>query len=239
MDADHKRRKELAEFNMRKEERMRAAEERTAKKRLKRQKKKQKKKEKKSNLNTIEEDNKKNESADDDGDSDHAGKGIYQNFDVIWNVIGFEVLHISGAVANVLLWRRWCGAVILLGSSTAQWFLFEWAGYNLLSFTANVLLLLVAILFFWAKSASLLNRWVYVLLYFVALQTNLIQAWLFALIFSVGVLLSLSVPVLYEKYQAQVDEKLIVAHNIIQTKYKKLDDNILRKLPINKEKKTQ
>ncbi|KAI8554560.1 hypothetical protein RHMOL_Rhmol05G0108000 [Rhododendron molle] len=71
MDVDHKRRKELAEFNMRREERMRAAEERTAKKRLKRQKKKQKKKEKKSNLNTSEEDNKKNESSDDDGDSDH------------------------------------------------------------------------------------------------------------------------------------------------------------------------
>ncbi|KAG5514275.1 hypothetical protein RHGRI_035620 [Rhododendron griersonianum] len=62
-------------------------------------------------------------------------------------------------VADVLLWRRWCGAVILLGSSTALWFLFEWAGYNLLSFTANVLLLLVAILFFWAKSAPLLNSW--------------------------------------------------------------------------------
>ncbi|KAG5514276.1 hypothetical protein RHGRI_035620 [Rhododendron griersonianum] len=65
----------------------------------------------------------------------------------------------SLAMADVLLWRRWCGAVILLGSSTALWFLFEWAGYNLLSFTANVLLLLVAILFFWAKSAPLLNSW--------------------------------------------------------------------------------
>ncbi|XP_020266102.1 PRKR-interacting protein 1, partial [Asparagus officinalis] len=47
MDADYQRRKEIAEFNMRREERMKAAEERTAKKRLKRQKKKQKKKEKK------------------------------------------------------------------------------------------------------------------------------------------------------------------------------------------------
>ncbi|OVA15913.1 Protein of unknown function DUF1168 [Macleaya cordata] len=47
MDADYQRRKEVAEFNMRREERMKAAEERTAKKRLKRQKKKQRKKEKK------------------------------------------------------------------------------------------------------------------------------------------------------------------------------------------------
>ncbi|KAI7987498.1 Reticulon-like protein B10 [Camellia lanceoleosa] len=57
----------------------------------------------------------------------------------------------------------------------------------------------------------------------------------------IGVLLSLSVPVLYEKYQDQIDEKLIVAHKIIQTQFRKIDDNILRKLPLplNKEKKTQ
>jgi hypothetical protein len=43
MDVDYQRRKELAEFTMRREERMKAAEERTVKKRLKRQKKKQRK----------------------------------------------------------------------------------------------------------------------------------------------------------------------------------------------------
>ena len=50
MDLDYKKRKELAEFNMRREERMKAAEERTAKKRQKRQKKKQRKKEHKNQL---------------------------------------------------------------------------------------------------------------------------------------------------------------------------------------------
>ncbi|XP_070020862.1 reticulon-like protein B11 [Nicotiana sylvestris] len=62
------------------------------------------------------------------------------------------------AVADLLLWRRRCGSVTLLVSSTVLWFLLERAGYNLLSFIANVLLLLVVNLFFWAKSASLLNR---------------------------------------------------------------------------------
>lgn len=61
-------------------------------------------------------------------------------------------------VADVLLWKRWCGSVVVLVSATALWILFERAGYNLLSFVANVLFLLVVILFFWAKSASLLNR---------------------------------------------------------------------------------
>lgn len=51
MDVDYKKRKEEAEFNARREERLKAAEERTAKKRMKRQKKKLKKKEKKIKLN--------------------------------------------------------------------------------------------------------------------------------------------------------------------------------------------
>ncbi|EPS72684.1 hypothetical protein M569_02073, partial [Genlisea aurea] len=47
MDLDYQKRKQVTEFNKRREERLKAAEERTAKKRLKRQKKKQRKKEKK------------------------------------------------------------------------------------------------------------------------------------------------------------------------------------------------
>ncbi|KAJ9551904.1 hypothetical protein OSB04_015949 [Centaurea solstitialis] len=50
MDVDYQKRKEVAEFNKRREERLKATEERTAKKRLKRQKKKQKKQEKKMKL---------------------------------------------------------------------------------------------------------------------------------------------------------------------------------------------
>lgn len=62
------------------------------------------------------------------------------------------------SVADVLLWKKWSVGIVLLISATALWLLFERAGYNPLSFAANVLLLLVVILFFWAKSASLLNR---------------------------------------------------------------------------------
>ncbi|XP_058738781.1 uncharacterized protein LOC131610757 [Vicia villosa] len=70
MDVDYQRRKEVAEFNMRREERLKAAEERTAKKRAKRQKKKQKKKEKKIKTNDGVQQQKKEESSD-DGDSDN------------------------------------------------------------------------------------------------------------------------------------------------------------------------
>lgn len=64
-----------------------------------------------------------------------------------------------GTVADILLWKKWTGGVILLVVATVFWLLFERAGYNLLQFISNVLLLLVAILFFWAKSASILNRY--------------------------------------------------------------------------------
>ncbi|EXB63680.1 hypothetical protein L484_027023 [Morus notabilis] len=72
MDVDFQRRKEVAEFTMGREERLKAAEERTAKKRLKRQKKKQRKREKKSTGNADGEHIKKEESSDEEGgDSDN------------------------------------------------------------------------------------------------------------------------------------------------------------------------
>ncbi|XP_022726746.1 PRKR-interacting protein 1 homolog [Durio zibethinus] len=71
MDADYQKRKELAEFNTRREERLKAAEKRTANKCLKRQKKKQRKKEKKMKSSAEGEENKKEESSDDEGDSEN------------------------------------------------------------------------------------------------------------------------------------------------------------------------
>ncbi|KAG5238772.1 PRKR-interacting protein [Salix suchowensis] len=70
MDVDYQRRKELAEFTMRREERMKAAEERTVKKRLKRQKKKQRKREKKTEPNGSGEEHRKEECLDDEANSD-------------------------------------------------------------------------------------------------------------------------------------------------------------------------
>ncbi|KAH0934415.1 hypothetical protein HID58_011532, partial [Brassica napus] len=183
---------------------------------------------------------------------------------------------IGVAVADLLLWRNRTGAVILLVSSTGFWFLFERAGYNLLSFVSNVLLLLVAILFLWAKSASLLNRplppvpnmeipeefaikaadeirvlinhvlsiasditiarnpirllQVSFVLWAISYVGTLINS--LTLVYIV-VLLSLSVPVVYEKYQEHIDDKLSSTSEVIR--------NISRKIPmpVSKEKKYQ
>ncbi|XP_075488818.1 uncharacterized protein LOC142527773 [Primulina tabacum] len=71
MDVDYKKRKEISEFNQRRDERLKAAEERTLKKRLKRHKKKQRKKEKKSKLIENGDEHQNEQSSDDDGDSDN------------------------------------------------------------------------------------------------------------------------------------------------------------------------
>lgn len=165
-----------------------------------------------------------------------------------------------------------------------MWYLFERAGYNFLSFVANVLLLLVVILFFWAKSATLLNRplpplpdleiseesvsmvadelrlWINFALSIardIAIGRNLklflqvaLGLWIVSFIGSffnfltlvyIGVLLSLSAPIVYDKYQDQINEKLYVTYRHAQMQYRKLDENVLRKipLPLNKEKKMQ
>ncbi|KAE8667441.1 Reticulon-like protein B10 [Hibiscus syriacus] len=190
----------------------------------------------------------------------------------------------GGLAADVLLWRKWCGGVVILASATAFWCLFEFAGYSIVSFVANVLLLLVVILFSWAKSASLLNRplpplpnleisersavkiakelqvWVNYALsiaHDITLDRNFklflkiaVVLWFVSYIGSffnfltfvyIGIVLSLSVPMLYDKYQHHIDEKLSVTHKTMQAKYRKIDETVLRKLPSlsNKVKKMQ
>uniref|UniRef100_A0A0D6R364 Reticulon-like protein n=1 Tax=Araucaria cunninghamii TaxID=56994 RepID=A0A0D6R364_ARACU len=68
-----------------------------------------------------------------------------------------EVLG-GGIVADVILWRRMNASIGILVGAAAAWILFEKSGYTLLSLLANVLLLLVTILFVWATAAALIGR---------------------------------------------------------------------------------
>lgn len=70
MDVDYQKRKELAEFNARREERLKAADQRTAKKRAKRQKKKHKRNEKKKRMNIGEVDHHQDAASSGSEDSD-------------------------------------------------------------------------------------------------------------------------------------------------------------------------
>ncbi|CAL5029398.1 unnamed protein product [Urochloa decumbens] len=185
----------------------------------------------------------------------------------------------GGAVADVLLWRRRNVSAAAVVGATAVWFVFERAGYSLPSVLSNALLLLVAILFFWAKSASLLNRplpplpnlevsdvvvekaadralvWINRVLavgHDIAIKRDrkvfiqvILVLWVvsyigmlfnFLTLIYIGVMVSLLVPPLYEKYQDHIDEKLGVAHSVLS---RHIDTIITRAGQSAKQKKTE
>ncbi|KAK4418225.1 Reticulon-like protein B11 [Sesamum alatum] len=182
----------------------------------------------------------------------------------------------GGAVADVLLWRTWHQSLTVFIVSTTIWFLFVRAGYSLLSLISNVLFLLVIILFFWAKSAAILNRplppipnlevteeivlmaadetrvWVNYALsiaHDIAIGGNLrlfcqlaVGLWFascigslfdFLTLLYIGVLLCLSLPILYEQYQDPIDEKLNAAYKIAQVQYSIIDEKVRSKIPLH------
>ncbi|CAN6451007.1 unnamed protein product [Victoria cruziana] len=188
------------------------------------------------------------------------------------------------SVADILLWRRRNVCVMIIVAASAFWSLFDRMGYSFVSFISNVLLLLVSILFFWAKSASLLNRPLpplpnlelsedcavkasdlasfYVNSVLVVardittkkdvklLLKVVIALWLISYIGSLfsfltfvymGIIVSLSAPVLYEKYQDLIDERLSVIHCVVLKRYGDVHKMVLSRVPLSspKEKKIQ
>ncbi|KAG8081721.1 hypothetical protein GUJ93_ZPchr0014g47134 [Zizania palustris] len=62
-------------------------------------------------------------------------------------------------VGDVVMWRRPDVSAGLLAATVSAWLLFDSGGrYTFLSLASNVLLLLLTVLFLWAKAARLLNR---------------------------------------------------------------------------------
>ncbi|XP_072976500.1 reticulon-like protein B12 isoform X1 [Typha angustifolia] len=64
----------------------------------------------------------------------------------------------GGLVPDVVLWRRKTVSIGVLVGTVAAWVFFYKSGYTLISFLSNVLLLLLSVLFIWAKAAGVLNR---------------------------------------------------------------------------------
>lgn len=78
--------------------------------------------------------------------------GLFRRQRTLYDLFG------GGKAADVILWKKWTISAGILVGSTVTWALFEWSGYRPLSLIANVLLLLVAIFFIWAKAAGILKR---------------------------------------------------------------------------------
>uniref|UniRef100_A0A1J3FJV1 Reticulon-like protein n=1 Tax=Noccaea caerulescens TaxID=107243 RepID=A0A1J3FJV1_NOCCA len=63
----------------------------------------------------------------------------------------------GGIVADVILWKKNV-SVGIVTVTMASWMVFESFAYTIVTLLSSVLLLLLSILFFWSKSASILNR---------------------------------------------------------------------------------
>ncbi|XP_024974408.1 reticulon-like protein B12 isoform X2 [Cynara cardunculus var. scolymus] len=69
-----------------------------------------------------------------------------------------SVHQILGGGRHLILWRHKNVTMGILMITLVSWVMFERSNYTLLSYVSNVLLLLLIILFLWAKSAQILNR---------------------------------------------------------------------------------
>jgi len=180
----------------------------------------------------------------------------------------------GGIVADVMLWRRRNASVGILVGAAVAWILFEKSGYTLLSLLANVLLLLVTILFIWATAAALINRpppplpelelsedmvngtatsirsrinFLLVVAHDIALGKDprlfLKVAGCLWLISSIGgwfdfltlgytsLVIFLTIPALYEKYEDQVDRYADIAYNKFRKLFTQFNALVLSKMP--------
>ncbi|CAN8279231.1 unnamed protein product [Cochlearia groenlandica] len=64
----------------------------------------------------------------------------------------------GGIVADVILWKEKNVSVGIVTVTISSWMVFESFAYTIFTLISSVLLLLLAILFLWSKSASILNR---------------------------------------------------------------------------------
>ncbi|XP_015158769.1 reticulon-like protein B12 isoform X2 [Solanum tuberosum] len=149
----------------------------------------------------------------------------------------------GGFVADVVLWRRKDVTVGILVVTLFAWVVFEISGYTLLSLVSSVLFLLFAILFLWAKSAAILNRpapplphlylseeMVNEAAYFIRNHVNMILS--VSEDIALGLVIVLTVPALYEKYEDQVDAYVLMAYRKLWQLYHKFDAVCVNKVPI-------
>ncbi|KAH9668326.1 reticulon-like protein [Citrus sinensis] len=145
----------------------------------------------------------------------------------------------GGKCADVLLWRNRQISAGILASGTVIWFFFECVGYHLVTFICHSIILTLSTLFLWSNLAAFTDMsppqfpeiklpedlFVRVALYL---------SWFdFLTILYLVFVVSLTLPMLYEKHEDLADtcaEKALVE---LKKQYAVLDQTVLQKLPIS------
>ncbi|KAK4343512.1 hypothetical protein RND71_036606 [Anisodus tanguticus] len=122
-----------------------------------------------------------------------------------------------------MLWRNKKISAGVLVSATAIWVLFEWLNYNFLSLLCFALSFGMIAQFLWANASRVvLSLW----------AAGMIGSWCnFLTILYIGFVSAHTLPVLYERYEDEVDGFVYNALNKLQGHYKKLDSGVLSRIP--------
>ncbi|MED6191501.1 Reticulon-like protein B2 [Stylosanthes scabra] len=164
----------------------------------------------------------------------------------------------GGKPADVFLWRNKKISATVLGVATAVWVLFELLEYHLLTLVCHLLIFALAGLFLWSNASNFINKRPPqipqlhipedpVLQIASALRIEINTAldviaglWVFSILgsccnfltlFYIAFVLLHTVPVLYEKYEDQVDSFAEKATAEIKKQYAVFDAKVLSKIP--------
>ncbi|KAK6117660.1 hypothetical protein DH2020_048622 [Rehmannia glutinosa] len=177
---------------------------------------------------------------------------ITRRFLRIYDVV--FVFDVLGS-ADIFLWRDKKVSAGVLGVATANWVLFELLEYHLLTLVCHILILGLAIIFLWSNASTFINN------FFLRIEINRALATLrdvasgrdlkkflaiiaglwvlsvlgscfnFLTLFYICFVLLLSLPVLYEKYEDQIDSFAEKAEAELKKQYVVFNAKVLSKIP--------
>ncbi|KVI03344.1 Reticulon [Cynara cardunculus var. scolymus] len=145
----------------------------------------------------------------------------------------------GGRLADLILWRHKNVTMGILMITLVSWVMFERSNYTLLSYVSNVLLLLLIILFLWAKSAQILNRLLTIShdialgkdpKMFVKVAVYLVLISVIGSLTDLRVFLVLTVPALYERYEEHVDSVILKGNMKLKQLYNRYDEECIKKV---------
>ncbi|KAK4777297.1 hypothetical protein SAY87_017484 [Trapa incisa] len=125
----------------------------------------------------------------------------------------------GGKPADIFLWRNKKNSATVLGAATAIWMLFELLQYHLITLLCHVAILVLAVLFVWSNASTFIHK------------MSPMREVALTEVEQVFVLLH-TVPMLYEKYEDQVDALGKKAMIEIKKQYAVLDEKFLSKIPL-------
>ncbi|CAN6196844.1 unnamed protein product [Urochloa humidicola] len=165
------------------------------------------------------------------------GAGGQRNKKSLHHVLG------GGKSADVLLWRNKKISSSVLGVATLVWVFFEWLDYHFLTIVSFAVVLGMAVQFAWsmlssnpprvelpeemfANASRAAGEQVIAVFFAAAIVGSFCN---FLTVIYIGFVCAHTLPVLYEKYQDQVDEFFYNMLGLVQSQYKKLDKGVLSK----------